>query len=132
MTGELYPAQVLRRRALGWAIKLRVNPRAVRIQKMRTKWGSCTSSGTVTFADDLLDQDTAFQDYVMVHELLHLRYPTHGRLFHAVLAVHVPHWRRYEQRAPRDRDSSERFVVEEKRNPQAGGREAHRKRGGDH
>lgn len=96
MTGELYPAQVLRRRALGWAIKLRVNPRAVRIQKMRTKWGSCTSSGTVTFADDLLDQEPAFQDYVMVHELLHLRYPTHGRLFHAVLAAHVPGWRKYE------------------------------------
>ena len=101
MTGQLYPAQTLRRRALAWANKLRVNPRVVRIQKMRTKWGSCTSAGTVTFADDLLDQEPMFQDYVLVHELLHLRYPRHGRLFTAVLAAHVPQWRVFEQRQHR-------------------------------
>ena len=102
MNGQLYPAQMLRRRALAWAVKLRVNPRVIRIQKMRTKWGSCTSTGTVTFADDLLDQDSRFQDYVLVHELLHLRYPRHGRLFAAVLAAHVPEWREFEQRLCRN------------------------------
>ena len=102
MTGQLYPAQTLRLRALAWAIKLRVNPRVIRIQKMRTKWGSCTSTGTVTFADDLLDQDARFQDYVLVHELLHLRYPRHGRLFTAVLGAHVPKWREFEQRLCRN------------------------------
>src|SRR5688500_20409191 len=80
MKSSLYPTQELRRRALAWAVKLRVNPRVVRVQDMKRKWGSCSSAGTVTFASDLVEQGKGFQDYVMVHELLHLRYSTHGRV----------------------------------------------------
>jgi predicted metal-dependent hydrolase len=93
MKSSLYPAQELRRRALAWAVKLKVNPRAVRIQTMTRKWGSCTSGGTVTLARDLLDQCVRFQDFVVVHELLHLRFASHGRVFKAILSAHVPGWR---------------------------------------
>lgn len=93
MKSSLYPAQDLRRRTIVWAIKLKVNPRLVRLQDMRRKWGSCTTAGTVTLAMDLLSQTGEFQDYVIVHELLHLRYPAHGRLFKACLGAHVPRWR---------------------------------------
>ena len=85
---KLYPAQELRRRAHAWAVKLRVNPRVVRVQDMKRKWGSCSSAGTVTLASDLVDRDRRFQDYVMVHELLHLRYSTHGRVFKAHMSAH--------------------------------------------
>jgi predicted metal-dependent hydrolase len=88
-----YPAQELRRKAYVWALKLRVNPRVIRIQQMRRKWGSCSSNGIVTLALDLVDQDEGFQDYVIVHELLHLRYRSHGRMFKALMSVHVPKWR---------------------------------------
>ncbi len=91
-----YPAQDLRRRAMAWAVRLKVNPRVVRVQEMRRKWGSCTASGTVTLALDLLDRDERFQDYVIVHELLHLRFARHGRMFKALLSAHVPSWREYE------------------------------------
>lgn len=93
MKSSLYPAQELRRRALSWAVKLKVNPRVVRVQSMTRKWGSCTSGGTVTLARDLLDQSVRFQDFVVVHELLHLRFSSHGRVFKALLAAHVPGWR---------------------------------------
>lgn len=93
MTSSLYPMQELRRRALGWAVKLRVNPRMIRVQDMRRKWGSCSSAGTVTLASDLVEQDLRFQDFVIAHELLHLRLPTHGRLFRAVLNAHIRNWR---------------------------------------
>jgi predicted metal-dependent hydrolase len=89
-------AQDLRRRALDWAVKLRVNPRVIRVQEMRRKWGSCSSTGTVTLATDLLDRDEKFQDYVIVHELLHLRFDSHGRLFKALMSAHVPEWREME------------------------------------
>ena len=85
MKSSLYPIQDLHRRALAWALKLKVNPRVVRVQAMRHKWGSCSSAGTVTLASDLLEQDTRYQDYVIVHELLHLRYSTHGRVFKALM-----------------------------------------------
>lgn len=93
MKSSLYPVQDLHRRALAWALKLKVNPRVVRVQAMRQKWGSCSSAGTVTLASDLLDQDVGFQDYVIVHELLHLRYSTHGRVFKALMSAHVPGWK---------------------------------------
>lgn len=93
MKSALYPAQDLRRRVYAWALKLKVNPRLVRIQPMTRKWGSCTSAGTITLATDLLGKSARFQDFVLVHELLHLRYPIHGRLFKAVLGAHVPGWR---------------------------------------
>ena len=89
-----HPAQALRHKVDAWALKLRVNPRVVRIQKMPRKWGSCSSAGTVTFARDLCEQGEHFQDYVIVHELLHLRYPTHGRMFKVLMTMHVPGWRK--------------------------------------
>ena len=98
MKSSQYPAQDLRRRVLAWAIKLKVNPRGVRIQEMRRKWGSCSSAGTVTLSADLLDQDESFQDFVIVHELLHLRYANHGRMFKALMSVHIPGWRTIEER----------------------------------
>ena len=98
MKTSVYPTQELRRRAVAWAVKLRVNPRVIRVQEMRRKWGSCSSSGTVTLASDLVDQDPRFQDFVIAHELIHLRVPNHGRLFKALMSAHVPGWRELEQR----------------------------------
>ncbi len=96
MKSSLYPVQELKRLTLTWAVTLKVNPRVVRVQEMRRKWGSCTSAGTITLAIDLLEQDQEFRHYVIVHELLHLRYPDHGRVFKAVLGAHVPSWRQLE------------------------------------
>lgn len=94
MKSSLYPAQLLKRRALTWATKLKVNPKVIRVQEMTRKWGSCSSAGTVTFASDLAGEGGRFQDYVMVHELLHLRYSTHGRVFKALMSAYVPGWRK--------------------------------------
>jgi predicted metal-dependent hydrolase len=88
--------QELKRRTLAWAVKLRVNPKIVRVQAMRRKWGSCSTRGIVTLALDLVDQGEHFQDFVIVHELLHLRLPTHGRLFTALMNAHVPGWRQFD------------------------------------
>lgn len=102
--GSLYPAQELKRRAMAWAVTLRVNPKVIRVQEMRRKWGSCSSAGTVTLASDLVDEDERFQDYVIVHELLHLRFSTHGRMFKALMSAHVPGWRRWEAVRPCNAD----------------------------
>jgi predicted metal-dependent hydrolase len=97
MRSAPYPSQELRRRTLAWAVRLRVNPKVIRLQEMRRKWGSCSARGTLTLALDLAEQHERFQDFVIVHELLHLRVPTHGRLFRAILAAHIPGWRSLER-----------------------------------
>lgn len=63
---------------------------------MTKKWGSCSTNGTVSLAIDLDEQDGRFQDFVIVHELLHLKVPNHGRLFKALMTVHIPGWRALE------------------------------------
>lgn len=42
---------------------------------------------------DVADQPNAFQDHVIVHELLHLRVPNHGKLFESLLTAYLPVWR---------------------------------------
>lgn len=92
--------QVLTRKAMAWATKIRVNPSGVKIAELATKWGSCAPDGVVTLAQDLVDMPEAFQDYVVVHELLHLRYRSHGKAFTAMMTALVPGWRELEASSP--------------------------------
>ena len=96
LVDDLTPTARLRRRVDAWCVKLRVNPRVVRVQRMTRKWGSCSTAGTVSLACDLDDQAPKFQDFVIVHELLHLRVPNHSRLFRAMMSAHIPRWRALE------------------------------------
>lgn len=73
-----------------WAVRLKVNPAQIRIQKMRHKWASCSPGKWISFSEQLLKEDTTFQRYVIVHELLHLRVPNHGKLFKSLMSIHVP------------------------------------------
>lgn len=96
---SLHPEQLLKRRTIAWAMRLKVNPHQVVIADMPKKWGSCSPDGVVTFADELAETDEAFQDYVIVHELLHLRHKTHGKRFHAMMTALVPNWREPERQS---------------------------------
>jgi predicted metal-dependent hydrolase len=100
--GSLTPAARLKRRVDFWAVKLRVMPRVIRVQRMTRKWGSCSTAGTVTLAIDLDDENVAFQDFVIAHELLHLKVRNHGRLFKALMTTHVPNWRSQDARRTRN------------------------------
>lgn len=77
-----------------WPSRLRVKPKQVRIQRMTRKWASWSTTGRVTFAEDLLKKPSAFVDYVIVHELLHFRVPNHGKLFKSMLSAYIPGWRK--------------------------------------
>lgn len=83
-------ADALRQRVKRWSAKLAVEPTQVRIQSMTRKWASCSSKGCLTFSLELASRQADFQDYVVVHELLHMRLPNHGKLFSATLRAHLP------------------------------------------
>jgi predicted metal-dependent hydrolase len=87
--------QQFKERVHGWAERVRARPAQIRLQRMSRKWASCSPAGWCTFAADLLNEPGAFQDYVIVHELLHLKVRNHGRVFRSLLTAHVPGWRRF-------------------------------------
>ena len=75
-----------------WAARINVQPRRVQGQRMTRKWASCSPSGRLCFAADLLDQPGDFREAVIVHELLHLIVPNHGKLFKSMMRAYVPGW----------------------------------------
>lgn len=103
MSGRVSPSakrrEQLRARAREIALRLRVKRARIRTQRLTTKWGSCSARGIVTLSLDLLREPQEFQDYVIAHELLHLRIRNHSRLFKAYLLAHGFDWRRFEERA---------------------------------
>ena len=69
----------------------------IRIGGQRTLWGSCSTRGTLSFNWRLVLAPFQVLDYVVVHELCHLRVPNHSGPFWALLEGHRPQWR--DQRA---------------------------------
>lgn len=67
-------------------------PKVVQLRRMKSKWASCSTAGRVSFSTDLLRKPRKFRDFVIVHELLHLQVPNHGKLFHSLLKAYVPGW----------------------------------------
>jgi predicted metal-dependent hydrolase len=57
---------------------------------MARKWASCSSSGRLTFNSELFAQPYRFQEFVIVHELLHVKIPNHGKLFNSLLKAYLP------------------------------------------
>lgn len=64
-----------------WAAEIGVTPGEVHLRKMTRKWGSCSTSGRLTFNSDLFDESEEVRTGAIVHELLHLKIPNHGPLF---------------------------------------------------
>ncbi|HIE59217.1 MAG TPA: M48 family peptidase [Hydrogenothermaceae bacterium] len=78
-----------KREVLKWADIIGVNPKEIQIRKMNRKWASCSSKGRLTFSTDLLLQSKEFRNEVIVHELLHLKYPTHNKMFKILLKTYL-------------------------------------------
>lgn len=65
-----------------------VKPKEIHIRRMNKKWASCSSRGRLTFSFELLEKELEFRINTVLHELLHLRYPTHNKMFKNVLNAH--------------------------------------------
>jgi predicted metal-dependent hydrolase len=85
-----------------WSVRLKVAPSQVRMQKMKNKWASCSDNKWVSFSEDLLKEHPDFQEYVIVHELLHLRVPNHGKLFRSLISLYIPNWEDLANRSERE------------------------------
>jgi len=73
--------------------ELGVEPARIQIRDQRTRWGSCSSTGTLSFNWRLVLAPFEVLDYVVVHELCHLRVPNHSRRFWQLVETRRPDWR---------------------------------------
>lgn len=70
--------------------------RSVSIRSQKTRWGSCSSSGSISLNDQLLFLPRETVIYLMVHELCHRRHMNHSQAFWRLVASHYPDYRRQE------------------------------------
>ena len=80
----------LPRLLLGWARRLGLDVTAVSVRDQRTRWGSCGRNGRICLNWRLLLMPDWVRDYVLVHELMHLKRLDHSPRFWALVAAAYP------------------------------------------
>lgn len=69
----------------------------LKFRKMRRRWGSCSSKGVITLNKELLRVNEELVEYVIVHELAHIRYMNHSKEFHSLVERYLPNAKRLRQ-----------------------------------
>jgi hypothetical protein len=82
-------------RAAHFAPLMGVAYKSIRIKDQRTLWGSCSKEGNLNFNWRVALASPATLDYLVIHELAHLREMNHSRRFWAVVAAHCPGWKEH-------------------------------------
>jgi hypothetical protein len=85
-------------RAAYYAALMGVAPAAVKVSGAKTRWGSCSSKGNLSFSWRLMMADGGVIDYLVVHELAHLKEMNHSPRFWAVVEGTLPDYRERQKR----------------------------------
>lgn len=64
------------------------------IRTMKSRWGSCSSRGVITLNTELIKLPAIYLEYVILHELCHLRHHNHGEGFYRLLGELFPEWKK--------------------------------------
>lgn len=72
-----------------YALKMGLSPSEIRFKRLRRRWGSCDSKGVITFNTLVMQLSYEHIDYIIVHELAHLRHMNHSAAFHALIREYL-------------------------------------------
>ena len=86
---KMIPIVDFKKEVHSWAEEIGVKPKEIHVRYMRHKWASCSSRGRLTFSFDLLNKAKPQRSKAIVHELLHLRYPEHNKMFNSLLGAYL-------------------------------------------
>jgi len=77
------------------AKKMGLNPKVIHLRQMKRKLASCSSNGRLTFDPTILNEPEETRLKIILHELLHLKYPNHGKMFKRLLETYLKEEIRY-------------------------------------
>ncbi len=82
---------ILIKRVDHFAKKMGLQYSELKFRKMKSRWGSCSSTRVITLNKKLVKTPDVCVDYVIVHELAHLVHMNHSKQFHALVQVYIPY-----------------------------------------
>ena len=85
--------EYLPRRTAHWSAVMGLVPSGVKITSARTRFGSCSGKNSICFSWRLMQYPREAIDYVVVHELAHIRHHDHSPAFYALIERYMPDWR---------------------------------------
>lgn len=69
-------------------------PTGLIIRTMKSRWGSCSRKGIITLSTELIKLPDYCIEYVIIHELCHLRHHNHGKEYYKLLTELFPDWKK--------------------------------------
>ncbi len=84
-----------------WCHQRKLPEPQFRLRAMPKRWGSALPNGTIYLNPELIHAPSACVDYVIAHEICHLKYPDHGRQFWSLLRQLIPDWQNLKMRLER-------------------------------
>jgi len=72
----------------------RFRPGDLVVRAMKKRWGSCSTKGKIAISYDLVRLDEVFTEYVILHELCHLKHHDHSSNFYRLLSEVYPDWKK--------------------------------------
>jgi predicted metal-dependent hydrolase len=69
------------------------SPTSFAVRTMKGRWGSCTSKGRITLSTELIKIDEKYSEYVILHELCHLKHHDHSSAYYHLLSDVYPDWK---------------------------------------
>jgi len=86
--------EIISERVKQYSQQYNFTPKQVKISSAKTRWGSCSSSGTLNFTWRLVMAPLDVIDYVVVHELVHLRVKDHSSKFWKAVEAIYPEYKK--------------------------------------
>lgn len=77
------------------------SPEKLTVREMKSRWGSCSGRGRITLNLRLVQVEIDLIDYVILHELCHLKELNHSKRFYALMTRILPDWKEKRQRLNR-------------------------------
>jgi predicted metal-dependent hydrolase len=80
-----------------WALKMNLFPTKITFRKTKRRWGSCSAKNELSFTSSLIQLPLECIEYIIVHELSHIKHKHHQKDFWLHVEKFMPNYKKYEQ-----------------------------------